>query len=286
MIHRFWVVTLFLFSFQVLAAPAHVILVDKKKNTLELTQYHPNRYETLKKFRTTVGRVQGDKQAEDDLKTPEGVYTFTRRLTLDPKFGDLAFYMNYPNAYDQIAGRTGYDIMLHATDQPGRLNKDFDSKGCIVVKNEEINLIDSYVRVGITPILVFNSLADDYRKPAADSELKKFFSNWIQNWKTKNLEGYLSHYHSEFRSGGLDLKGWKTKKRRLNQVYDRIEIDPKNVHYLRHPKYSVIMFEQNYTSWHPNGKKGHRSQGTKTITVAREDGKYRILSEEFSPKLW
>ena len=45
----------------------------------------------------------------------------------------MAFYMNFPNTFDQLAGHTGSNIMLHATDTPDRLKQDYDSLGCVVV---------------------------------------------------------------------------------------------------------------------------------------------------------
>lgn len=129
------------------------ILVDKKTNTLSVTQYVDGSYKILKTYHATLGQVKGDKQDEGDLKTPEGIYTFKAQLggpTLPAKFGHTAFYVDYPNTYDQLAGRTGKDIMLHATNEPDRLNKNYDSLGCVVVRNEEIAEIKPFIKLGLT----------------------------------------------------------------------------------------------------------------------------------------
>ncbi|MBI3535291.1 MAG: hypothetical protein HY072_07380, partial [Deltaproteobacteria bacterium] len=62
-------------------------------------EYREDKFQVIKTFHTTLGKVQGDKKAEGDLKTPEGIYTFKSKLyppQLKPKFGAIAFYMNYP----------------------------------------------------------------------------------------------------------------------------------------------------------------------------------------------
>ena len=87
----------------------------------------------------------------------------------------MAFYVNFPNAYDDLAGHKGSNIMLHATNEPDRLNKNYDSLGCVVVRNEEIKEIEPYVRLGLTPILIFPELTDDYMHPGKDEALKGFF---------------------------------------------------------------------------------------------------------------
>src|SRR5690606_30661250 len=97
------------------------ILVDKATNSLELANLQDGEYVTLQKIHATLGKVRGDKEQEGDLKTPEGIYTFTQILkppALPAKYGIMAFVVNYPNNYDRIAGRTGFGIMLHATNTP------------------------------------------------------------------------------------------------------------------------------------------------------------------------
>ena len=262
-----------------------VILVDKKTNSLHVAEYQEEEYKIHKTFHATVGRVKGDKQDEGDLKTPEGVYFFSSYLTpptLKAKFGNMAFYMDYPNPYDRLAGYTGFDIMLHATNEPGRLKFDYDSEGCIVVNNDQIEEVKPYIRLGMTPILVFSELTSDLRKPGGDTALKTFFQGWIKAWESKDIDGYMNHYHSGFTSVGKDKAGWRAHKNGLNQRYETIEVGMHNVQYYRHPKYSMIMFVQNYRSKLKNGRVGFTSSGTKILYVAEEDGEHKIISEDFT----
>src|SRR4051812_34567792 len=71
------------------------ILVDKKTNNLHVCDYVDGRYKILKTYHSTLGQVKGDKEDEDDLKTPEGIYTFDHLRTppnLQKKFGVMAFH--------------------------------------------------------------------------------------------------------------------------------------------------------------------------------------------------
>ena len=265
------------------------ILVDKKTNALHLAQYVDGAYKIIKTYHATLGQVKGDKQDEGDLKTPEGIYTFSSRLTppsLKPKFGVMAFYMNFPNTYDSLAGHTGNNIMLHATNEPDRLKKNYDSQGCIVVENQEISEIYPYVRLGLTPILVFPELIDEYLKPGQDENLKKFFNTWVSSWETKNIDEYIDHYHSDFTAQGKNKKAWKAYKAGLNQRYSSIEVRPESVHYYRHPKYSMITFTQNYRSKLRSGGWGHRSRGTKILYIAEEAGQPKIIAETYTTLMW
>lgn len=269
--------------------PKTAILVDKKTNNLHVALYQDGAYQILKTYHATLGQVKGDKMDEGDLKTPEGIYTFNNRLTppsLKPKFGVMAFYVNFPNAFDQLAGRTGFDIMLHATNEPDRLKKDYDSQGCVVVRNEELKEIESHIRLGLTPILIFPELTDEYLKPGQDAKLKAFFQSWIKDWESKNVNSYINHYHSDFSAQGKDKNAWKAYKSGLNSRYASIEIGPEDVLYYRHPKYSVITFTQNYRSKLKGGGWGHRSRGTKILYIAEEAGEPKIIAETFTNLMW
>jgi murein L,D-transpeptidase YafK len=269
--------------------PTTAILVDKKTNTLTVSEYVEGAYKPIKTYHATLGKVAGDKMDESDLKTPEGIYTFTSKLTppgLARKFGVMAFYMDFPNTYDKLAGRTGHSIMLHATNEPDRLNKDYDSEGCVVVKNEELEEIRQHIRLGLTPILVFAELTDEWRKPGQDAKIKSFFESWIKAWETEDIETYISHYHSDFSAQGKDRAAWKTYKTQLNKQYASIEIGPEDVHVYRHPKYSMITFTQNYRSKLNGGGWGHRSRGTKILYVAEEGGQPKIIAETYTTLMW
>ncbi len=266
------------------------IFVDKKTNTLRVTTSLPNGgFEVVKVYHATLGKVQGDKVDEGDLKTPEGIYTFTNRLVppqLKPKFGNLAFHMNFPNPFDRLASNTGSNIMLHATNEPDRLKNDYDSLGCVVVRNEEIQEIQNYIRIGLTPILIFPELKESDLKPEQDQRLEKFFDSWIKSWKTKDIENYISLYHTDFSSDGKSKPAWKAYKQELNKRYSEIRIEAETVRYYRHPKYSMVTFTQNYHSTMKNGQPGHRSRGTKILYVAEEAHQPKIIAESYTTSVW
>lgn len=269
--------------------PTNAILVDKKTNSLQLVNYIDGAYELVKEYHVTLGQVKGDKENEDDLKTPEGIYTFTTLLKpphLKAKFGVMAFYVNYPNAFDSLAGRTGFDIMLHATNEPDRLKQNYDSLGCVVVKNEELQEIAPQIRLGLTPILIFPELTKEYRAPGQNPTIRSFFESWIKAWETEDLESYINHYHSDFSAQGMDRDKWKSYKGGLNKKYKSIVIGPEDVRYYSHPKYWMVTFSQNYHSIMNWGATGHKSRGTKILYIAEEAGKPKIIAETYTQMMW
>jgi murein L,D-transpeptidase YafK len=271
-----------------------LILVDKKTNTLSVAHYEDDdSFKIIKTYHATTGRVKGDKEEEGDLKTPEGVYQFSLCLkppSLKAKFGPMAFYINYPNAYDQIAGRTGNDIMMHGTDDPSRLKKDFDSEGCVVVKNDDLQEIKNAVQLSLTPVLIFKELTPEYQNGGRDEKLHRFFDSWIKDWESKDVAKYMSHYHTDFSSKikgrMLDRDQWKAYKTALTKKYSEIHVNASDPYFFRHPKYTMMMFTQDYESKLKNGRKGLVSRGTKILYIAEENGEPKIISENFTEMMW
>ena len=271
-----------------------LILVDKKTNLLHVAHYeNDDSYKILKTYHMTTGKVKGDKEEEGDLKTPEGVYQFTNKVfppKLAAKFGAMAFAINYPNAYDCIAGRTGNSIMLHGTDEPARLNKDFDSEGCVVVKNEDLKEIQNSIQLRLTPIMVFDELTPQYQNGGRDEKLHRFFESWIKDWESRDVNKYMSHYHTDFASpikGKMfDRNQWAAYKKILTQAYSSIQVNASDPYFFRHPKYTMMMFTQDYISTRKTGGKGLVSRGTKILYIAEENGEPKIISENFSEMMW
>jgi murein L,D-transpeptidase YafK len=271
-----------------------LILVDKKTNLLHVAHYEADdSYKILKTYHATTGKVKGDKEEEGDLKTPEGVYQFSSKILpprIKPKFGAMAFYVNYPNHYDQIADCTGNNIMLHGTNEPERLKRDFDSEGCVVVLNEELREIERSIQVGLTPVLIFDELTPEFKSGGRDEKLHRFFDSWIKDWESRDVEKYMSHYHTDFSSPikgrTFDRNSWKQYKATLTKKYSLIRVNASEPFFFRHPKYTMMMFTQDYESELKNGKKGLVSRGTKTLYIAEENGEPKIISENFSQMMW
>lgn len=260
-----------------------IFIVDKKTNTLSLWDYSTQgQFKKLRSIHTTLGKSLGDKRVQDDKKTPEGIYYFTREWrppSLPKKFGALAFPMDYPNSIDQLDHKTGYGIMLHATDDPARLQKNQDSDGCIVVSDSQILELAPLVRVKNSVIAVYDEFREEYLQKS--SELLVPFREWISDWEHKDLSKYIGAYASAFRMKGMNLAQYQRYKAGLNQKYDRISVEAAEPLALYHPKYSLIRFQQKYQSWLKSGQSAFVSTGRKTLYLTQESGRSKILIEDF-----
>ena len=90
--------------------------IFKEERELEIWVREPEK-ETFRHFRTypvaAMSGGLGPKTREGDRQAPEGFYYVPRsRMKPDSRF-HLAFNLGYPNAYDQVHGRTGSFLMVH-----------------------------------------------------------------------------------------------------------------------------------------------------------------------------
>lgn len=260
-----------------------VIVVDKKTNKLHLTRNNDGVLTPFKSFNATLGMSLGDKMVEGDLKTPEGIYDFLFRSLpstgLKPMFGVMAIYISYPNLIDKIGHKTGFDILLHGTDNPERLNNKYDSKGCVVLANNEVEEVWPNITLKNTRVVITRDFEEIANAPRRE-KLKEFFDAWLKAWSEKRLDDYIDSYADEFIYDKMNRIDFRTYKEKLNKAYETITVKAGNRQYYFHEKYDVITFDQTYESTLAGGKPGFSLHGRKNLYVQMRNGHYKIIAEE------
>ena len=266
----------------------YAILVEKSTQKLYLyDKYH----KLIKTFQVTTGRNQGDKGRSGDRKTPEGVYFFTvvkddRELL--PEYGVMAMPINYPNFIDATLHKKGNGIWFHATDQPDRPLKPYDTRGCVVAANEDILELAEYIKLQTTPMIIVDKIEYDSDENIANTrrEIERLIEKWQTGWQKKDINRYMDTYSKNFRTNGMDFERWRKYKESLNRQYKYINVSLSDIKILRHNNHMVISFAQRY--------KNDRltSMGIKRLYLVNEHaalspnasiGEWKIIGEEWSP---
>ena len=134
-------------------APKFFYVADKSRKLLFQMEERGGVPAAVREFECIHGRVEGDKQKQGDLKTPEGVYFLTKVITqkLDfMEYGPYAVALNYPNPADRLRRKTGSGIWLHSK---GRKITGITTRGCLAIDKGEIMEIAPLLKPG-TPIIV------------------------------------------------------------------------------------------------------------------------------------
>jgi murein L,D-transpeptidase YafK len=254
------------------------LLMVKQENKLSLRPFgEPQK--ALMEWRAITGSVPGDKEVEGDKKTPEGIYLVEQRIPksmLQSLHGAMAFSLNYPNDYDRFSKKTGSGIWIHGVDKDDRMEKRFDTRGCIALANKDVTELGGFLHYG-TPVIIIDKPEEmsSWKLERNQGSLVELVNKWAQAWSSREINNYISFYHPSFRSRGMDIGAWKNYKDSLNKAYQNISVELSNILSIQHPKYMLTLFRQKYQS------NKYRAEGLKKLYWAKgESGDWKIVLEE------
>lgn len=264
----------------------YALVVDKSKNRLYVYRNQGPGLPPLlmDDFYIVLGRQRGDKTAEGDLKTPNGVYFVTQYVSdeeLPPLYGSGAFPFNYPNEVDRRLRKTGQGIWLHGTHKALYSRPPLDSEGCVVLTNEEFVRIKDYVDVGRTPVIISEQISwiSSRQWLTRTIELQAVLETWRQYWEKADLEAYLGMYARDFWTGGYDSLSWGDYKEKVfsTKTFQKIEFSDISLFAYPQPLLQrplvVANFTQRYRSNNYNGDMRKR------LYLVKEKSQWKIVYE-------
>lgn len=260
----------------------HAIVVDLSKSRLYLFDNSQTKPSLMNDFFVSMGRGGAGKFNEGDLKTPLGVYfvqSYISPMQLADKYGAGAYPINYPNAWDRLNGRTGHGIWLHGT-RSGTYNRPpLASEGCVVLPNEDLLNVGTYIDLKNTPLLIGERI--EWLKPdeweQKQLQINAVQAQWKKDWESLDVEKYLQHYSSRFVSEQKNITSWSKHKRRVSKHKTFVEVGLSNVSLLMHPDEDVMVatYLQSYRSDNFSSQSWKRQYWNKEA-----DGQWRIVFED------
>jgi murein L,D-transpeptidase YafK len=262
----------------------YAIVVDTKRSRLyvyENDKANGGRPRFVSDYYVVQGKLGAEKLAEGDKKTPVGVYHVTANLPkqkLADLYGSGAFPINYPNEWDQRQGRKGSGIWLHGTPSDTFARPPKASDGCVVLTNQDLDVVAKNLQVGLTPVIISNSIEwlslDDWTKER--TELNKSIDTWRADWESKDTDRYLKHYSKRFKSSDQSYDQFSAHKKQVNAGKEWIKVKVDNISLFRNPgkeEVVVVTFDQDYRSNNLSNVMKKRQYWL------REDGKWKIIYE-------
>jgi murein L,D-transpeptidase YafK len=257
-------------------------VVDKTARTLRVYQADGDLPKLLEEYPTDIGKNNGDKERANDGKTPVGIYFLQAKKT-PPEipfglYGSCAFTTDYPNIFDKRIEKGGSGIWLHAVPDTVPLNR--GSRGCVVVRNEVIQLLDKYVKLGQTPLLITEKVEYLDQQSYLEQRQKylSYFEKWRLSWQDSDVETYIQFYDETFRNTNMNFKQWYNHKKKLKGLYKFIKVDLLPPTILRNKDQVVVRTIQDYES------DLHKDYGEKTLHAHFSDSVgFKIIREDWRP---
>ena len=260
-------------------APAFLLAVDKKEQLLSVFERGSPLTKVAEYFCTT-GQNDGDKLAEGDMKTPEGVYFVVSHIKsgLDyALYGNEAYPLNYPNPVDRLRRKTGYGIWIHGKGVP---LVPFDSNGCVGMQNKDLATFVPRYLIGQPVALALNVLHDPEISPekkALAQDLAARVEDWARAWSERSPRMF-DFYDPEAYSlaQGHKFSRFRAQKEHLFKTLPWIKTTVRDIRVLEGPGYWITWFNQDYHS------PGVRSAGTRRLYWQPDaSGHLRIVGMEW-----
>ncbi len=239
---------------QLAPSQSHALLVDTSRSRLFVYANDHGRPRYVTDFYISLGKYGIDKQREGDQKTPIGVYTIVAdREKLPDIYGPRAFPLSYPNDWDRMHGRNGHGIWLHGMPSETYSRPPWATDGCVALTNDDLARLARYVDVSRTPVIIGRSVhwQDPQTWQAGREALLGAFRSWRQDWESRDMDRYFSHYSSRFRSETRDFGAWKARKLHVNAGKTWIKVRVDDVSVFEYPgerDTALVTFRQDYRS--------------------------------------
>jgi len=257
---------------------SHIILVEKRSQSLFLLNHVNGNIGLEKSYICSTGKQTGNKKETGDLKTPEGIY-FSRSAIdstdLQPLYGAGAFVLDYPNKFDLLSNKNGHGIWIHGTNEPERLKNSNDTKGCVVLKNEDLTDLAEYIKLNQTPVIIVNEI--EYRNLEYvikdREEILHFLKNWKKSWELKDLNTFIDCYSTRFRFNNMSLNSFRRYKNNLFNRYKWIKLDIDNIQIYKNGENALVNFNQKFLT------DSYSDSGSKQLYLIKEQNEYKIIEE-------
>lgn len=196
---------------------ANVLIADASAAELVRFSNDPSGLTERDRRYMSVGRNGVGKQRAWDRKTPLGVYFLTEELDtskLAAKYGEAAFVLDYPNAWDRYNERTGDGIWLHGVDPRSPDRPRLDTDGCLALRNEALLSLAADLELHDTPVIISREI--DWVSANELAATRRSFRDALEKWRDSvergDLYRYLEMYAEDFSARGLSKTEWASFK--------------------------------------------------------------------------
>jgi hypothetical protein len=178
----------------------HAIAVDVSRSRLYLFENTPQGVRLVADYYASIGKQGADKLVEGDQRTPLGVYFISdvaNPKTLEDRFGSGALALNYPNANDRAAGRTGSGILLHGVPSSTYARAPRATDGCVALANDDLTKLAQTIAPRDTPVVIAQQI--DWVEPERTRDGHARFLEVLHDWqqaRVKADEAALATYYA------------------------------------------------------------------------------------------
>lgn len=190
-----------------------VFVADTGTSTLYRYRNGANGMSLVDTHYMSIGQNGVGKTRPWDRRTPIGVYFVSDELDtgkLHPKYGLMAFPLDYPSPWDRMHQRSGDGIWLHGVDEKDGQRPPLDTDGCLALPNANLIEISKDIVPRSTPIVIARQMRRAPRRELEElgEDLRAAVDAWARSYRSGDLFRYFGLYDDRFVYRGMDRGEW------------------------------------------------------------------------------
>jgi murein L,D-transpeptidase YafK len=198
---------------QLPASVSTVLIAETNKSTLHRYVVTQQGAKLAGEGYMSIGQNGVSKLRAWDRRTPLGIYFINEQLDtskLHDKYGPVAFPLDYPNAWDQLLGRSGDGIWIHGVAAGGERRPPQDTDGCIALPNDELLAVAGFLTPLLTPVIITRDieLISSQELLTIRKRLQSAVDEWASSYLSGDLHRYLTLYGEDFQHRGMNRDEW------------------------------------------------------------------------------
>jgi murein L,D-transpeptidase YafK len=259
----------------------HALIVDARHSRLYLYENRSDGLHLIQDFYVSQGKLGINKLKEGDMRTPVGVYYIVGRLAgvkLPNIYGKGALPLDYPNDWDKVHGRGGSGIWVHGTPAETFSRPPLSTDGCVVVSNDDLNLLTRTVEIGTTPVLIGDQV-DFVNREQRDQDLRQaqgLLESWRRGMENRDDSSLKALYSPRFKSAADGNATTWLAKNQILPAARKVQVTTTDASFFRQPSQEEIIVS-NFTQETTIGKFHHAVR--KKQYWAKEGQSWKIVAE-------
>jgi len=224
----------------------YAVFIDKRLQRVYVLQNRGGNVVMIFDAPCSTGKAPGEKMEQKDAKTPRGIFFATKFEQMrkpHPSYGTMVFHLDYPNLLDKRMGKNGGNIWIHGTK---KTLLPFQSNGCVVMNNKDIEALSRYIYLGKTPVIIEESIRwIPMERPSKDrEELERVTMRWSKTILDGDQRILNSLYYPESPPANSPRKVIVQKTKHLRDASDHFDFRPQDITICTLDDKAVILFDQ------------------------------------------
>ncbi|MBF0497054.1 MAG: L,D-transpeptidase family protein, partial [Deltaproteobacteria bacterium] len=192
-------------------------------------------------------------------------------------FGYKAYHLDYPNPFDRLHGSKGDGIWIHGSNKSLKTRS---TNGCIVLKDQDLDELTTYLKLGETPVIITSHLKHPSFTVAAN--LTASLHAFLKDWRTSYLEmqkmisNFYRLYGDNFQTQRYSSPLYRDINYALNPTRPILGMEINDLKIFQMEKVAIVALNQELKV-----SDAEKATGVRRLYLEERKGRWHIIGDEW-----